>query len=176
MKKGCRFTVDSPLNADVKTFLSSFENGSEETVLSYDNMDDTERALSHAVVRDDHKKRKRLTNKLKNESAKKRGVEQQSKNSWWKIVGGVSPVGTYGREPPTDWPRRPPAWDHATVWRCKLTKQPLIAVAQPYPWLLVDKIEQINQFAVDYNFRFRISNFPSWHFPGSCWFIEWWEL
>ena len=176
MQKGDRFSADFPLNSEVKTFLSSFEDSSEEIVLSYDNMEETERALSDVVLLDDQNERVRLTAEFKNEWANEREVEQQTKRSWWKIVGGVSPVGTYGREPPTDWPRHPPAWDHATVWRCKSTKQTSIAVAQPYPWLLNNEIDKINQFAVDYNFRFRISNFPSWHFPGRCWFIEWWKL
>ena len=175
MQKGDRFSAAFPLNSDVKTFLLSFENSSEEIVLSYDKLEDTERTLSDVVLLDQNE-RSRLTGEIKKKWANERGVEQQTKQSWWKIVGGVSPVGTYGREHPRDWPPNPPAWDHATVWRCKSTKQTSLALSQPYSWMLNKDIDKFNEFAVDYNFGFRISNYPSWHYPGRCWFIEWWKL
>ena len=159
MQKGDRFSAAFPLNSDVKTFLLSFENSSEEIVLSYDKLEDTERALSDVVLLDLNK-RSRLTGKIKKKWANERGVEQQTKQSWWKMVGGASPIGTYGNEPPTDWPPNPPAWDHTTVWRCKSTNQTSLAVSQPYPWLLNQEIEKFNQFAIDYKFKFRNFKLP----------------
>ena len=49
----------------------------------------------------------------------------------------------------------------------------IVAVSQPYPWLLNDEIESLNEFAGEYGFRFKISNYTSWHYPSRCWFIEW---
>lgn len=40
-------------------------------------------------------------------------------------------------------------------------------------WRLNREIESLNEFASEYGFRFKVSNYPSWHYPGRCWFIEW---
>ena len=100
------------------------------------------------------------------------GVTKATRRArWWQIVGGVSPKGTYGVSPPRDWPATPPAWDHASIWVRNVT--PIVAVSQPYPWLLTKEIESLNEFASEYGFRFKVSNYPSWHHPSRCWFIEW---
>ena len=171
MRKGNKFVADSPLSNKAKTFLSSFCDS--ELNLSYSSMNHTQINIFHAKDKYDYEKSNKLVKRLQKEWADKQGVELHTKLSWWTIVGGISPTGTYGRQPPTDWPDSPPAWDHATVWRCKHTKKPLIAVSQPYTWLLNKNINKLDQFADDYNFSFRISNDPSWYYPGRCWFIEW---
>ena len=94
-----------------------------------------------------------------------------TKVRWWSLAGGVSSKGTYGGSPPPDWLERPPAWDHSSIW--VRDGKPIVAVSQPYPWLLKDEIERLNKFASTYGLRFKVSNYPSWHYPGRCWFIEW---
>ena len=173
MKKGDPFSATFPLNSDDIAFFSSFDDSSEELILDYEKMNDDVRSLSIATYLDDQNERLRLIGKLRKQWADQRGVEQQTEPSWWKIVGGESPAGTYESEPPAGWPQHPPAWDHATVWRGKSNKITSIAVSQPYPWLLNKDIDKLNQFATDYGFIFRITNLPSWHYPGRCWFIEW---
>ena len=90
---------------------------------------------------------------------------------WWNLAGGRSPRGTYGQLPPPGWPEELPAWDHAELWGHG--RAPFIAVSQPYPWLLNRDIGRFNDFANEFGLGFRISNYPSWYFPGRCWFVEW---
>ena len=79
MQKGDRFSAAFPLNSAVKTFLLSFENSSEEIVLSYDKLEDTERALSDVVLLDQNK-RSRLTGKIKRNGLMNEGLNNK-KNS-----------------------------------------------------------------------------------------------
>lgn len=164
--KGAPLTLASPLSRGQMDFLAEFSDSCEELVLSERNLSDDKRA----AISTPNDKRKRL--ELQRMWANHLGVTKATRRAhWWPIVGGVSPKGTYGMSPPRDWPATPPAWDHPSIWA--RNGRPIIAVSQPYPWLLTKQVEHLNEFASEYGFRFKVSNYPSWHYPGRCWFVEW---
>lgn len=131
----------------------------------------------HNVVetQDDNSRRYRAQRRLQSHWADQFNVELYgvTRVRWWNIAGGVSPKLTYNQSPPKGWPEKPPAWDHPSTWIHG--KTPLVAVSQPYPWLLNRDIEDLDKFADSYGLNFRISNYPSWHYPGRCWFVEWYR-
>ena len=176
--KGSKFSTASPLSRDAIEFLLSFDGGSEERVLADREMNDDQLAIarmqclnypSRAEKRRKNTARRRLQAQWSEQVGVTRMIGTQAR--WWKLVGGKSPRGTYGQLPPIGWPSWPPAWDHAELWGHPRT--PVIAVSQPYPGLLNDDLDGLDDFAEDYGLRFRISNHPSWYFPGRCWFVEW---
>ena len=171
-RKGERFSEVSPLGRASKEFLGQFLNDANTQVLSAENLS-VDQVLVANAVGEGNKGVERSRRTLQKHWADPLGVELSRKTvrCWWKIVGAASPKGSWGRTPPDGWPRTPPAWDHASIW--SRSGKPEIAVSQPYPWLLNQEMDQLNDFAEDYGFVFRISNYPSWHYPGRCWFMEW---
>ncbi|MDE0330235.1 MAG: hypothetical protein OXL41_00045 [Nitrospinae bacterium] len=175
LTKGDRFSATSPLSQENKKFLLTFLNSSEERVLSDENMSRDQHKVIEAKKQDDVSRRNKAQRQLQSHWADQLNVElcEDKRVHWWNVVGGVSPRGTYGQSPPKGWPEKPPAWDHSSIWvRGKI---PLIAVSQPYPWKLNRDIEDLDEFADSYGLNFRISNYPSWYYPGHCWFIEWYS-
>lgn len=173
--KGDVFTATPPLSQDDKTFVLSFQSGADDRLIRYENLSSDQRAICEA-----REAGSRGLSRLR--KAQKRLQEHWSADldvklytgtriQWWNIAGGVSPGGTHGRRPPEGWPARPPAWDHGEIW--VRGKAPIVAVSQPYPWLLNDHIDELNDFADSYGWKFKITNCPSWFYPGRCWFIEW---
>ena len=173
--KGDGFSVHSPLSRSEKDFLLQFMRGSEERVLNDEYLSSDQRAAFNIVKSGHGTRRNPAQQRLRRHWAQQLGVRvhEGAKGGWWNIVGGVSPKGTYGRSPPEGWPQSPPAWDHPSIW--VRGQKFLIAVSQPYPWSLNDAIDEINEFAGSYELSFKISNFPSWYYPGCCWFIEWYS-
>ena len=171
-RKGERFSEVSPLGRASKEFLGQFLDDANTQVLSAENLS-VDQVLVANAVREGNNSVERSRRTLQKHWADPLGVELSKKTvrCWWKIVGASSPKGSWGTTPPDGWPRTPPAWDHASIW--SRSGKPEIAVSQPYPWLLNKKMDQLNDFADDYGFVFRISNYPSWHYPGRCWFMEW---
>ena len=172
---GKEFSAHSPLSRNEKEFLLQFEGGSKERVLNDECLNDEQLAASNDVKSGNGSRRNRPQQRLKNNWAQQLGVRlhRGSKGGWWNIAGGVSPKGTYGRSLPEGWPKSPPAWDHGSLW-VRGTRI-LVAVSQPYPWMLIKNIEEVNGFAKTYGLSFKVSNFPSWHYPGFCWFFEWYS-
>ena len=154
-------------------FFLTFEHSPEERVLSYPHMNRDE--VKVIVADYGTREHKMAQERLQRHWADRISVElhEGTRFRWWHVAGGVSPKGTYNEEPPKGWPQYPPAWDHGRIW--VRGKVPLIAVSQPYPWLLNEDIEKLNGFADLYGLNFRISSYPSWHNPGHCWFMEWYQ-
>ena len=175
LTKGDRFSVHSPLSQDSAAFLLQFVGGSEEQVLEQEHLNSDQRKAFKVVKAGESAYMNPASQKLMRVWSQQLDVQRLrgARTSWWNIAGGLSPKGTYGRSPPEGWPEKPPAWDHATIWGRE--KFPLIAVSQPYPWMLNRDIKAFNEFGDAYGLSFRISNFPSWHYPGQCWFIEWYS-
>lgn len=173
LTKGDRFSATSPLSQDDKEFLLTFLNSSEERVLSDENMSRDQHKVIEA--QNDDSRRSRARQRLQSHWADQLNVELHvgTRFRWWNVAGNVSPRGTYGQAPPEGWPEEPPAWDHSSIW--VRGKTPLVAVSQPYPWKLNEDIEDLDEFADCYGLNFRISNYPSWHYPGRCWFVEWYR-
>ena len=169
-RKGERFSEVSPLGRASKDFLGQFLDN--DAVLSAENLS-VDQVLVANAVREGNNSVERSRRTLQKHWADPLGVELSRKTvrCWWEIVGASSPQGSWGKTPPDGWPRTPPAWDHASIW--SRSGKPEIAVSQPYSWLLNQEMDQLNDFAEDYGFVFRISNYPSWHYPGRCWFMEW---
>lgn len=166
--------IESPLNSDERQFLLSFENSSEERVLA-DRCLSKDQALVRRAVKEEEDNKISLRTTLASHWADARRLERHTRNrfQWWHVAyggrkGGRGPTRTDGR------PVKPPAWDHPSLW--VRDGAPVVAVSQPYPWLLNEHIDQLNDFARDHELSFRISNSPAWHYPGSCWFIEWYSV
>ena len=173
--KGDRFSATSPLSQDDKTFLLSFQSGADDRVLSDENLSSDQRDICEAQEAGSRglSRLRRAQKRLQEQWSAQLDVKLYpgTRIRWWNISGSVSPVGTHGRQPPEGWPTQPPAWDHPEIW--VRGKTPIVAVSQPYPWLLNKHIEDFNEFAESYGLKFKISNYPSWHYPGHCWFVEW---
>ena len=174
-KKGERFTAHSPLSLREKEFLAQFNGGSGERVLNDEYLSSDQIAAFDLARLGDANRNSPAKQRLVNQWTHQLGVRIHKgvKGGWWKLAGGVSPKGTYGRSPPEGWPARLPAWDHGSLWA--RDAEILLAVSQPYPWKLIDDLGEINEFAESFGLNFKISNFPSWYFPGCCWFIEWYS-
>ena len=175
LRKGDEFSAHSPLSASEKEFLLQYVGGSEERVLNEEYLSNDQLAAFNIVKSGNGSQRNPPQQRLKENWAQQLGVRlhRGAKGGWWNIAGGVSPKGTYGQSPPEGWPEAPPAWDHGSLWVRGTTI--LVAVSQPYPWILIKYIEEINDFADTYGLSFRVSNFHSWYYPGCCWFIEWYS-
>lgn len=175
LKKGGPVSLKSPLASSEKEFLLQFVGGSEARVLDDEYLNSDQLAAFEVVKSGDSTRRNPAKKRLMRHWAQQLNVRLHSgvKGGWWNIAGGISPKGTYGQSPPEGWPQRPPAWDHSSIW--VRGKRFLIAVSQPYPWLLMKEIDQMNEFADSYELNFEISNHPSWYYPGCCWFIEWYS-
>ena len=183
MHKGDLFSTTSPLSHDAREFLLSFDDSSEERVLADCEMNDDQLAIAHIQSLSIRSRADERRADERRASAARRGLQARwaeqfgvarinsARVRWWTLAGGQSPRGTYGGQPPFGWPEQPPAWDHPELWGHGRT--PSIAVSQPYPWLLNDDLDHLDDFAEEYGHRFRISNHPSWYFPGRCWFVEW---
>lgn len=178
LTKGNRFSTTSPLSREARTFLLQFSDSSEERVLADRAMNEEEIALFRAMSRAmpaavGDRKKNAARRKLQAQWSEQLGVVRinSARARWWNLVDGRSPRGTYGQQPPHGWPDEPPAWDHAEFWG--RDRKPSMAVSQPYPWALNHDIDRLDDFADEYGLRFRISNYPSWYFPGRCWFVEW---
>ena len=177
LTKGDRFSATSPLSQDDKKFLLTFQNSAEERVLSDENLDSDQHEIFKAREAgvDGSPRLGRAQRRLQRLWADQLNVELYTGTCmrWWNVAGGVPPKGTYDQSPPGGWPEKPPAWDHSSIW--VRGKRPLVAVSQPYPWLLNRDIADLDEFADSYGLNFRISNYPSWHYPGRCWFVEWYR-
>lgn len=69
----------------------------------------------------------------------------------------------------------PPCNDHHTLWKHVGQITPVVFVAQPYPYDMTDeKRQQLDDYCVGNGLNYRISNNPSWHYPGEVLFIEIW--
>ncbi len=167
--KGAPQTLASPLSRSEKDFLASFSNSRDERVLSDQHLNNAQQAV--ICARNDASKEEAQGELQRRWAFALKVTKATGRVRWWQVVGDVSPKGTYGMSPPGNWPKRPPAWDHPSIW--VRNGRPIVAVSQPYPWLLNDEIESLNEFAGEYGFRFKISNYTSWHYPSRCWFIEW---
>ena len=157
-RKGDWFSVTSPLSQDDKKLFLTFQGGCEDRVLSDENLNSAQREVVEAreAGRDGSSRLHAAQRRLQRLWADSRNVELYT--------------GESDRTPPAGWPELP-AWEHASIWVRGNT--PLIAVSQPYPWRLNDHVERLNEFAESHGLNFRISNHPSWYYPGRCWFVEW---
>ena len=172
LTKGAPLTFVSPLKRTQMDFLAEFSDSSDERILNDQHLDKHQQAVISA--HDDGRKKSAAQRELEHQWTRRLDVTKATSSvRWWNIVGGISPKGTYGRLPPQGWLQKPPAWDHPSIWVGN--GRPIVAVSQPYPWLLNEEMESLNEFAGDYGFRFKVSNYPSWHYPGRCWFIEWYR-
>ena len=175
LEKGESFSAHSPLSRQEKEFLLQFVGGSEERVLNDKYLSSNQLAAFNIVKSENGAGRNPPKQRLIRHWAQQLGVRlnRGAKGGWWSIAGCESPKGTYGQSPPEGWPQRPPAWDHTSLW--DRGTGILIAVSQPYPWMLIRDIGEINEFADSYGLKFKISNHPSWYYPGCCWFVEWYS-
>ena len=172
LKKGERFSTTYPLSAEDKEFFMQFNRGCEDRVLSDMNLSEDQIKVARLMDQGGYNAEE-SKQKLQAHWADPHGVELSRKivDRWWKVAGVSARKGSRGMSPPEGWPDEPPAWDHDSIWNCN--GEVVIAVSQPYPWKLNKDLEKFNDFADEYNLTFRISNYPSWYYPGHCWFIEW---
>lgn len=177
LTKGKRVSITSPLSPEARTFLLQFDT---EQVLSDRELNEDQRTIAciqelHLPNRAHERRKSAACKRLQARWSKDFGVVRVNSRRarWWTVAGGRSLKGSYGQKPPVGWPEEPPAWDHGELWGHGRT--PSIAVSQPYPWLLNKDIDCLNDFAEQYGLRFRISNYPSWYFPGRCWFVMWFQ-
>ena len=147
MIKGNVFFATSPLSQGEKNFLLLFSDSSEERVLNEEGLSEGQRMVVNAQS-----------------ETQKQSAQEKLQALWAKPL---SLKRTLTRE----WSNIPPAWDHSSVWMRE--GKAMVAVSQPYPWLLNRELDQLDAFAKEFDWQFRISNFFSWHYPGRCWFIEW---
>ena len=174
LRKGEFVLIESPLNSDERRFLLSFEDSSEERVLA-DCCLSKDQSVVRRAIKEEVDNTRSMRTTLESHWADPRRLERDTRNRfhWWHVACGGR---TGGREPtrPDGRPEEPPAWDHPSIW--VRDGVPVIAVSEPYPWLLNKEIDQLNHFAGAHELSFRISNYPAWHYPGSCWFIEWYSV
>ena len=170
-KKGERFFAESPLSTDAKRFLLTFSDSSEERVLSDERLSRDQFELRKAIVdKSETGTVNRLRSILQSHWADPLGVEETTeKQVRWHDVAGQSGKAERGRE--DDYPDSLPAWDHGSIW--VRDDKPIIAVSQPYPWMLNRDVDELDVFAERHGLKFCVSNYPSWHYPGECWFVEW---
>ena len=170
-RRGERFSVDAPLRADAMRFLLAFSDSSDESVLDDRHLSSDQTTLKRAIVNgSDESAVQSIRSILQGHWADPLGVQvdHERRYRWWDVANAHE-TGRRGR--PEGWPESPPAWDHGSIW--VRDGKPLVAVSQPYPWKLKGGIDELNSFADMCELKFRVSNYPAWHYPGSCWFIEW---
>ena len=166
--KGEHFSVGSPLSDDAKRFLLKFCNSSEERVLDDQYLSSDQSKLRRAIVSELDESLIRAALQRHWADPLRVQLGAVGRYRWWDVAGWHE-TGERGRR--EGWPERPPAWDHGSIWL--RDGEPFVAVSQPYPWKLNNDIDELDSFADMYELRFRVSNYPAWHYPGSCWFIEW---
>ena len=178
--KGERFSADFPLSLEDKRFLQQFTAGSEEVVLAGENLSRDQRKVVSAlkeyeqtgVIKVEALKEKlsKSRQKLADHWADSLGVERfpHRDHCLQRLTGARL---SDQHQSLVDSDDVPPAWDHGEIW--SRAGEPAIAVSQPYSGMIIDHLEEFNDFASTHNLRFRISNYPSWYYPGSCWFMEW---
>lgn len=173
LRKGEIVSIESPINSDDKRFLRSFEDSSEERVLADRWLSKDQSALRSAINEGVDTTSIRTTLEAHWADPARLVRDTRNRFRWWHVArrGGT---GGEAQKRPIGWPEVPPAWDHGSIWVRNAV--PVIAVSQPYPWKLSKDIDQLNHFARAHGLSFRISNYPSSHYPGSCWFVEWYVI
>ena len=169
LHKGKRLSASSPLSPETKRFFLGFSDSSEEHVLDNRHLSKDQSALN-TVIQEGIKPPDRSA--LQAHWADPLRVEHDDSRSfsWWHVALATSSAGT-AQARPDGWPKTPPAWDHHSIWT--RDGAPVIAVSQPYPWMLNRDLSLLDDFSHTSGLRLRVSNYPAWHFPGRCWFIEW---